>query len=318
MTRPRSELVSLEATPYYHCIARCVRRSFFFGVDDKGRDLSYRKPWFLQRLKLLGQVFAIDIPAYAVMSNHYHLVLHIDQTRAKSWSRDEVIARWRQLYRGPELARRYAAGEQLPEVELQLLDEIVEVWRHRLCNISWFMACLNYHIALHANKEDGCTGHFWEGRFISQALLDEAALLSCMAYVDLNPIRAGMAESLEESDFTSIQQRIRQIRSGACDHQETPILMSFSGGREQMDGPAFLPYGLKQYLELVEWTGRIKRADKRGNIKTRQPNLIASLGLNELQWQRLQVEIRKEATTMLNGLHKAQRFAVDKVIKTAA
>jgi hypothetical protein len=100
MTRPRSALISLDATPYYHCIARCVRRSFFFGIDEKGRDLNCRKPWFLKRLKLLGQVFAINIPAYAVMSNHYHLILHIDKARSDRWSMEEVIGRWLRLYRG--------------------------------------------------------------------------------------------------------------------------------------------------------------------------------------------------------------------------
>jgi hypothetical protein len=127
MTRPRSALVSLETTSYYHCIARCVRRSFFFGIDDKGRDLSYRKPWFLKRLKLLGEAFAIDITAYALMSNHYHLVLHVDQGRARSWLRDEVIQRWLKLYRGPDVVRRYGQGQSLLEAELQLVDEIVAI-----------------------------------------------------------------------------------------------------------------------------------------------------------------------------------------------
>ena len=111
-------------------------------------------------LELAG-VFAIDIAAYAVMSNHYHIVVHIDGERAKKWT-----------------------------------DE------------SWFMRVLNESIARMANSEDECTGRFWEGRFKSQALLDEHALLTAMAYIDLNPIRAAMAETPEQSDHTSVQQRI--------------------------------------------------------------------------------------------------------------
>jgi REP element-mobilizing transposase RayT len=301
MTRPRSALISLETTPYYHCIARCVRRAFFFGVDEKGRDLNYRKPWFLQRLKLLGEVFAIDVAAYAVMSNHYHLVLHVDAERAMGWSQDEVIERWLRLYKGPELVRRHALGEALSDAELQVVRQTVEVWRERLFSISWFMSCLNYYIALHANKEDGCTGHFWEGRFISQALVDEAALLSCMVYVDLNPVRAGIAESLEDSDFTSIQERIRQVRGRT--EEELPVLMPFS--ETLKDGePVFLPFGLKAYMELADWTGRARRKDKRGHISNKQPKLLTTLGLSGRQWELLSQEIRQEAATMLRGLTK--------------
>src|SRR5688572_11692451 len=213
MTRPRSALISLEATPYYHCISRCVRRAWLCGQDkETGRSFDHRKPWLVERFRFLGDIFAINIAAYAVMSNHYHLVLHIDAERARLWSIDEVVARWLQLYRGPELAQRFRRQETLADEELQRLEQLAEVWRDRLCNISWFMSCLNYTIARRANKEDGCTGRFWQGRFNSQALLDETALLSCMTYVDLNPIRAGIASNLLDSDFTSIQDRIHQVQ----------------------------------------------------------------------------------------------------------
>lgn len=302
MTRPRSALVSLEATPYYHCIARCVRRSFLFGIDDKGRDLNHRKPWFLKRLKLLGEVFAIDIPAYAVMSNHYHLVLHVDQARSASWSPHEVISRWRKLYAGPAIIHRFENNETLSEAELIVVNKSVELWRSRLCSISWFMSCLNYYIALHANKEDGCTGRFWEGRFKSQALLDETALLSCMAYVDLNPIRAGMADTLEESDFTSIQLRIRRLQ-GRHD-KDKPKLMPFNELEGEKEINTILPYSLKDYLQLVDWNGGVQHQYKKARIKIYQPRILASLGLSEKQWQLLAIEIQKESVTMLNGLDK--------------
>ncbi len=302
MTRPRSALISLDVTPYYHCIARCVRRSFFFGIDEQGRDLSYRKPWFLQRLKLLGDTFAINIPAHAVMSNHYHLVLHVDKARSDSWSTEEVISRWLQLYRGPEIIQRFVLGESLADEELEVVHTLAETWRGRLYDISWFMACLNYYIALHANREDGCSGHFWEGRFISQALLDDTALLSCMAYVDLNPVRAGIADSLEDSDYTSIQARIRQLQNQQA--EEIPALMAFAESEKDEQPVAQLPFALKDYLELVDWSGRVQRSDKTGFISHKVSKLLTALRLSPAQWKLLAKEIQKESITMFNGLSK--------------
>ncbi len=209
MTRARRNLIDRSSTPYYHCMARCVRRAFLCGKDSfSGQDYEHRRQWVVDRLDALVSVFAIEVCAYAVMSNHYHVVLHINAAVAESWSRDEVFARWTQLFTGPVLVQRYLAGIKLDQGELLRVDEYAEEYRGRLMDISWFMRCLNEHLAREANKEDQCKGRFWEGRFKSQALLDEAALLTCMAYVDLNPIRAKLAKTPESSDFTSIRCRI--------------------------------------------------------------------------------------------------------------
>jgi hypothetical protein len=303
MTRPRSTLISLEATPYYHCVARCVRRAFLCGKDkETGRSFDHRKTWLVQRFKLLAEIFAIQIPAYAVMSNHYQLVLHVDKATSDEWSQEEVISRWKRLYRGPDIVQRFTLGEPLSDAELETVHKTVETWRDRLTSISWFMSCLNYYIALRANKEDGCTGRFWEGRFESQGLLDVAALLSCMAYVDLNPIRAGIADSLEESAFTSIQDRIIEIH-GTRD-EDKPELMPFVEADRETDQRTCLPYNLRDYVELVDWTGRVVRNDKKGYIKPSRPKLLTLLHLSETQWQVLALQIQKQSITMLHGLNK--------------
>ena len=141
------------------------------------------------------------------MSNHYHLVLHIDQRRAKSFSDLEVVERWAQVFGIPTAVRQWKEGVA-GEAETEAALHVIGLWRSRLMDVSWFMRCLNEHLARRANAEDKCTGRFWEGRFKSQALLDEAGLLTGMAYVDLNPVRAGVAKTPEESEFTSIYTRI--------------------------------------------------------------------------------------------------------------
>jgi hypothetical protein len=123
----------------------------------------------------------------------------------------EVVERWGQLFRLPMLIERWRNGSA-GGAENAVAQEIIALWRSRLHDLSWFMRSLNEHLARLANAEDGCTGRFWEGRFKSQALLDEVGLLTAMAYVDLNPIRAGIAPLPEDSDFTSIQARIRALK----------------------------------------------------------------------------------------------------------
>ena len=128
MTRPRTQLVSLEETPYYHCIYRCVRRAFLCGDDHySGNNFDHRKPWVVERLKVLSDIFAIDIAAYAVMSNHYHLVLHVDQSRSKSWSDKEVMRRWLKLSKGPLLVQRSMKGDSLQPAELETIKSIVKI-----------------------------------------------------------------------------------------------------------------------------------------------------------------------------------------------
>jgi len=203
MTRARSQQICCQDTPYYHCISRVVRRAFLCGFDKTTQqDFEHRRQWMLDRLAEIERVFCIKVCTYAIMSNHYHLVLYINKKEVDSLSDQEVIERWRRIYKGPDVIQRFVAGEKLSKEHHGLIAEIVAKWRERLEDISWFMRALNEPIARQANYEDSCTGHFWEGRFKSQALLDEQALLTCMAYVELNPIRAKMTDM---SGFASIK-----------------------------------------------------------------------------------------------------------------
>ena len=289
MTTARKQLISLVDTPYYHCISRCVRRAFLCGEDkNTGQSYDHRRGWIEDKLLSLTQVFAIDVCAYAVMSNHTHTVLFIDEISAKSWSTKEVLERWHQLFKGTLLTQQYCRDEGIADYLMSSLLETVEVYRNRLMDISWFMRLLNQSIATQANREDNCTGHFWEGRFKSQALLDEAALAACMAYVDLNPVRANIAKTPESSGFTSVKQRVR----AAITKKQPTMLLPFVGNPRQAM-PKGLPFELKDYLELIELTGRCIREDKAGHIEAHQPALLNRLNINPENWLILSKDFRR-------------------------
>ncbi len=276
MTQPRKALVSLSETPYYHVISRCVRRAFLCGVDSyTGTSYEHRKSWVQERLQQLTECFAIELCAYAIMSSHYHLVLHLDDEKRKGWPATEVVRRWARLFQLPPMVLRWQRGEPLLDAEANVVGRLIDDWRTRLCDLSWFMRCLNEPLARRANQEDDCTGRFWEGRFKSQALLDETALLTCMAYVDLNPIRAGIAKTPETSPFTSIQARITT---------QTPRgLMPFQHAAQPPRTQA-IPFAFPDYLELVDWSGRSIRADKRGAIPARLPSILERLAIPPEAW----------------------------------
>ena len=204
MTSPRSQLVDPEAPGFYHCISRCVRRAFLCGEDAlTGRSFEHRKQWVEDRLLELAGVFAVGVYAYAVMSNHLHVVVYADPSATLVWSPDEVAQRWVRLTPVRVDGEIDKAACETRAAALAGNADRIAVLRERLGSLSWFMRFLNEPIARRANREDGCTGHFWEARFKCQALLDDAAVLACMAYVDLNPIRAGLAPDLPSSPYTS-------------------------------------------------------------------------------------------------------------------
>lgn len=207
MTIPRRELVDVEVTRYYHCISRCVRRAFLCGDG-----FEHRKQWIEDRLKLLAANFAISTGGFTVMDNHLHLLLRLDPDDAKSWSPKEVIRRWFNIF-PPTSSRRGGGKSERSRIREQLRDsERVEVLRSRLSDLGWFMKSLKEPLARMANREDGCRGTFWEGRYKSIAILDEEALLATCAYIDLNPVAAGIAVTPQESRHTSIRSRIDHLK----------------------------------------------------------------------------------------------------------
>jgi REP element-mobilizing transposase RayT len=288
-----------------------VRRAFLCGLDDKtGKSYEHRRDWIEDRVRVLSSLFSIELCAYAVMSNHYHLGVKLNPGGVNAWTNDEVLNRWTSLFKGPILVQRYRAGDELDETEKQTVQSMASVYRQRLGSLSWFMKCLNEPIARKANAEDGCTGHFWEARFRSDPLCSERALLTAMAYIDLNPVRAKIAKTPEQSAYTSIRARIegdyvRKTLHGAVsrllgrkelNHFESAVrpLMPFADEQpSENSAAATLPIERQAYLELVDVAGRLVRMGKRGRIDPALAPILDRLGLSEDQWASASSDFRQ-------------------------
>ena len=264
MPTARKYQVDLATTPYYHCYNRCVRRAKLFWKNESGETCYQRRDILVARLKKLSLAFSIQLPTYSIMENHYHLVLHVDTETPKDWDNNEVRRRLKILY--PTTAET-ATPKKLTE------------WKKRFVDISWYMRLLNEYMARVANKEDDVTGRFWEGRFKSQALVDKGALLACMAYVDLNPIRAGLAKTLPESLYTGIKERL--------DASEAPshLMPMATSPASEDNSPPVLPFSLTEYHQLVEWTGKNIQLPNKAMLSNHIPSpLVEQTGLNPDEW----------------------------------
>jgi len=303
MTQARRVVVAADEVGVYHCISRCVRRAFLCGEDAySGRNYEHRRAWIRDRVRFLSGLFGMEVFAYSVMSNHFHLVLRCRPDRVSQWSDGEVAERWCRVFPGNAAL---ASGQPYDAVKLkQLLNDpvMLETVRGRLKDVSWFMRCLNEFLARRANREDGCTGRFWEGRFKCQRLLDEGAMLACMAYVDLNPVRAQIADGLEDSHFTSVYDRViaqrgkarlealsevtnptaEQKRQIECEQKRqvgADWLLDFSE-----ESSPFAGVDTAYYVSLVEWTGRTIRADKPGSIPADLESVLDRFGVDAQSW----------------------------------
>ncbi len=297
MTRPRREQVSISDTPYYHIVSRCVRRGFLCGTDTStGKCYKHRRSWIENRIRLLSSIFGIEIYAYAVMSNHLHIVVKLRPSLIDTLTPKEVAQRWSCLFKGTLLFQRSLNGDRLDEAQSHAVSDEIEKYRGRLSDLGWFMKCLNEPIARQANKEDGCTGHFWQARYKSQALLTEEAILSAMAYVDLNPVRAGMANTPETSHHTSIKERIapsfdlaeavkEQVAIESLLKFDLPLqhLAKFEGSFNNAERTDIM-FTLDEYIALVDYTGRCARLDKRGAIPAHLPPILKRLNIDRKTW----------------------------------
>ncbi len=172
---------------------------------------------------------------------------------------------------------------------------------------------MNESIARQANKEDKCKGRFWEGRFKSQALLDEAALLTCMAYVDLNPIRAKMCNTPEQSKFTSIQERIHAFVNKRGTAKQPKQLKRLS--IRTLQDKSRISFKLEDYFQLVDWTGRQLKKGKRGAIPLNYPDILLRLKLDPEKWLNHMQKDQSNISIALGKLSKIKQYAKSRGFK---
>ena len=322
----RTETLDPSEVTVAHIFTRVVRKCFLLGVDPtSGKNFDHRKVWIEHYLQHFAACFGIDLLGFTVLSNHFHLILRTRPDVVATWDDQEVARRWLMLC--PHRRKPDGSPAEPSEPELKSISgcpiKRAEI-RKRLSDISWWMRLLCQRVATRANQDDGETGRFFQDRYKAVKLVDEASLLACAAYVDLNPIRAAIAETLETSDHTSVQCRIESMLSSrevlsepsALEHDVEPeILQVESAPTNKSDagflapltideakdevGPCasetgkrasdkgFLSMSLVDYLQLLDWTAREMRPDKAGYTGRDVPPVITRLGLEPTAWTEL-------------------------------
>jgi putative transposase len=341
MGLPRSKYVQEDQEGVYHCFCRCVRRAYLYGFDAvTNQDFSHRKAWIVDRMKYLAAIFAVEVCAYAIMSNHYHNILRTRPDIVAKWSDREVATRWLELCpRKPGSKKKPIPSTEDQIRALLASPKRIAELRKRLSSLSWFMGRLNEFIARAANKEDKVKGRFWESRFKCQVLLDDIAIIAGMAYVDLNPIRAGLAATPEESNFTSIQERIRTWQREnmpadcSCtsqDNQQNAFSISGTSSEQTSDRnqshsdswlcPIYsdsphrgiLNLTEAQYFDLVDQSGRALRAGKRGAINPNLAPILVRIGARPEAWIDT-VSHFGSKFRLAAGRHKKLQYFADKL-----
>jgi hypothetical protein len=270
-----------------------------------GEGLNDRKQWIDERIEELAQIFSIAVGGFSVMDNHLHVLVRLDPEVAAAWSDEEVVRRWGRLF-PPRDKKRQPLPVSNDWVQSRLRDAgWVATTRQRLQSLSWFMKCLKEPLARLANSQDETRGFFFEGRFKSVAILDEESLLATCAYIDLNPVAAGIAKVPETSKHTSIKERVDHVEAQGrredlkAAHKGSVAASTASAGLE--DAHWLCPiedrrridssregmiegFSLGSYLLLVDYSGRVFREGK-AMISREVAAIFERIGTTAENWQ---------------------------------
>ena len=206
MAIPRALLVDPEVALFYHLNSKCVRGAWLFGKRGK-KNYKHRKEWVEKRILQISQWYAVEVYTYVVMDNHLHILIFFDPKACEYWSAHEVAFRWFKMFP--------PRNGKFDKAVAKLMDnpELLEKRRYQLGSMSEFMKHLKGPIAARANKEDGVKGHFFAERFYSGAIIDEESTLAAMSYIDVNPVRAKIAKTLEATKHGAVQERLAHAKN---------------------------------------------------------------------------------------------------------
>ncbi|MEZ6118057.1 MAG: hypothetical protein R3C28_16005 [Pirellulaceae bacterium] len=289
------------------------------------------------------------------MDNHLHVLCRLDPSDAEAWSDEDVVRRWIAVYPprtlamdDPDVLQKWIAHEAKDTKRVALL-------RQRLADLGWFMKALKEPLARLANKADGTRGTFWEARYKSVAILDTEALLATCAYIDLNPVAAGIAETPEASRHTSVRQRVEHAKAkGQIDSLKAARLGSVAGGNsignleqdhwlvpiedrrvrnatdnkvsasrrksEEVREGMLETFSLGSYLLLVEYTGRLWRngkANLNAGLKEIFDRIDSSAELLSERIQRMMQANSLRGSFFASTKESLQEFATNRGKRTA-
>lgn len=309
MTRARKDLIDPSHPGTYHLITRCVRRE---RLLDRGE----RKVWLCRGLANWLSHMGIDLLAYAVMGNHLHLVIRLRPDVVASWSEAEVARHALAI-----LPVRSGPGLEPLRVTSAVLERYagnarwVSQQRARLSSPSWLLRLVKQEIARRANAEDDCTGHFWESRFTSVVLLDLAATLACMVYVDLNPYRAHLVKDPTESWFTSIRHRHARTQGVRSDGEAPDSDL----GKRLVAMPQCAPvdrwsgdlddWSLSEsdYVSLVRETAKVANRHGRAAV-SHALSLVQRIGIEPSSWATAMAQGGSMSGSVIGGPEARERW----------
>jgi hypothetical protein len=299
MTMARAHLVDVAVTRWYHCITRCVRRALLLSEGPFNR-----KEWIENRLKELAEIFAISVGGFSVLDNHLHVLVRLDPDVTNGWSDEDVVRRWGRLFPPRDRLRQpLPVTKEWVAWRLQDANWVASI-RARLQSLSWFMKCLKEPLSRLANRQDKVRGAFFEERYKSIAVLDEEALLATCAYIDLNPVAAGIAQVPEASPHTSVTTRVEHVKaqgrtvdlkaaeqgsiagSAASAGLEETIWLCPIEDRRRVDSSRegmLEGLSLGSYLLVVDYTGRLFREGK-AVISAEVVGILHRVGISLEEW----------------------------------